>query len=153
MMLPRLSRTAARFACTAALLLALVAPRATQARPLYFQNLTTIYDIQPDESIYACGVCHEKWLGTGARNPFGTAVEQQLYVGKSIVQAILDVAGDDSDGDGFTNGDELPSIARCPGTRAPTTASRRGRPPTSSRSSRPACRPAWSRRTSSSTPP
>lgn len=115
MMLPRLSRTAARFACAAALLLALVAPRTVQARPLYFQNLTTIYNIQPDESIYACGVCHEKWLGTGARNPFGTAVEQQLYVGKSIVQAILDVAGDDSDGDGFTNGDELSIYRTLPG--------------------------------------
>jgi hypothetical protein len=114
MMLSRLSRTGGLLAA-AALLPALVAPRIGHARPLYFQNLTTIYSIQPDESIYACGVCHEKWTGTGARNPFGTAVEQQLYIGKSIVQAIEDIAGDDSDGDGFTNGDELSIYRTLPG--------------------------------------
>jgi hypothetical protein len=115
MMLPSSFECAARFACAGAMLLALLAPSAALARPLYFENLTTIYSIQPDESIYACGVCHEKWLGTGARNPYGTAVEQQLYIGKSIVQAIEDVAGDDTDGDGFTNGDELATYRTLPG--------------------------------------
>jgi hypothetical protein len=42
-------------------------------------------------------------------------VEQQLYIGKSIVQAIEDVAGDDTDGDGFTNGDELATYRTLPG--------------------------------------
>jgi hypothetical protein len=94
---------------------ALLAPLAAQARPLYFQNLTSIYSIASGEDIYACGVCHQRWEGTGGRNPYGTAVEQQLYVGKSIVQAIMDVAGDDSDGDGFTNGDELATFRTLPG--------------------------------------
>jgi len=93
----------------------LLLPLAAHARPLYFQNLTTIYGIQPNEGIYACGVCHQRWEGTGARNPFGAAVEQQLYIGKSIANAILDVAGDDSDGDGFTNGDELATFRTLPG--------------------------------------
>ncbi len=93
----------------------LLSPLAAQARPLYFDNLTTIYGIQPSESIHACGVCHQRWEGTGARNPFGLAVESQLYLGKSIVDAILDIAGDDTDGDGFTNGDELGTYRTLPG--------------------------------------
>ena len=93
----------------------LLLPLTAHARPLYFQNLVTIYDIQPAESIRACGVCHQRWGGTGARNPFGLAVEQQLYLGKSIVDAIQDIAGDDTDGDGFTNGDELGTFRTLPG--------------------------------------
>jgi ASPM-SPD-2-Hydin domain-containing protein len=94
---------------------AVLSPLVAHARPLYFQNLTTIYDIAPTESIHACGVCHQRWEGTGARNPFGLAVESQLYLGKSIVNAILDIAGDDTDGDGFTNGDELGTFRTLPG--------------------------------------
>jgi Abnormal spindle-like microcephaly-assoc'd, ASPM-SPD-2-Hydin len=95
--------------------LVLLSPLAAHARPLYFENLTTIYAIQDSESIHACGVCHQRWEGTGARNPFGLAVESQLYLGKSIVDAILDIAGDDTDGDGFTNGDELGTYRTLPG--------------------------------------
>jgi hypothetical protein len=90
-------------------------PDRVAARPLYFDNLVSIYSIAPSEDIHACGVCHRIWTGTGARNPYGNAVEQQLYLGKPIANAILDVAGDDTDGDGFTNGDELAVHRTLPG--------------------------------------
>ena len=85
------------------------------ARPFYFDTVTSIYDIQPGEDLYACGICHYKWTGTGGRNPYGNAVEQQLYIGKPIATAIMDVAGDDTDGDGYTNGDELGIHGTLPG--------------------------------------
>lgn len=79
------------------------------ARPTYFEVLTGSYGFVPGDPLYACGVCHYKWDGTGARNPFGTSVEQQLYLGKSIEQALeAAVAGDaDADSDGFTSLAEL----------------------------------------------
>jgi hypothetical protein len=97
------------------LLAALLAPVIADARPLYFQNLTTIYGLVPGDDIYACGVCHQRWEGTGGRNPYGTAVEQQLYLGKSIVDAILDIENEDTDLDGFLNGDELSIHGTLPG--------------------------------------
>ncbi|MGH7895654.1 MAG: hypothetical protein ACREQL_13365 [Candidatus Binatia bacterium] len=96
-------------------LAALVVARPAAARPLYFNNLIGIYGFAPGDDLYACGVCHLRWEGTGARNPYGSAVEQQLYLGKPIATAILDVAGADTDGDGFTNGDELSIHGTLPG--------------------------------------
>jgi len=90
-------------------------PRAVTARPLYFDNLVSIYGLTPADDIHACGVCHRIWTGTGPRNPYGTAVEQQLYLGKPVATAIADVAGGDADGDGFTNGDEIGVHRTLPG--------------------------------------
>lgn len=110
------ARITARIVAGGALALAvLLAPRGAHARPLYFDNLTSLYGITPADSIHACGVCHQRWEGTGARNPFGLAVESQLYLGKSIVNAILDLDTDDTDGDGFSNGDELGVFRTLPG--------------------------------------
>jgi hypothetical protein len=85
------------------------------ARPFYFDTLTTIYGFNPGDDLYACGVCHRRWEGTGARNPYGLAIEQQLYVGKTIADAILSVELDDTDLDGFTNLDELSLHDTLPG--------------------------------------
>jgi hypothetical protein len=90
-------------------------PGAVLARPLYFDNLVSIYSLTPSDDIHACGVCHRIWTGTGPRNPYGSAVEQQLYLGKPIATAIADVAGSDTDGDGFSNGDELGVHRTLPG--------------------------------------
>lgn len=94
---------------------ALAASPRAHARPLYFQTFTDHYGLAPGNPIYACGICHQKWEGTGARNPFGTSIEQQLYVGKSILDAIIAVAGADADGDGFTNEDEVTIHGTLPG--------------------------------------
>ena len=101
-----------------ALVVTLVAsaqPRGAAARPLYFDNLVSIYNLTPSDPTYACGNCHFRWGGTGARNAYGSAIEAQLYLGKPIATAIADVAGADTDGDGFTNGDELGIHRTLPG--------------------------------------
>ena len=74
-----------------ALMLGLVLGGRAEARPTYFEVFTARYGITPSDRTYACGNCHIRWTGTGARNPFGTAVEQQLYIGKSITQALEDI--------------------------------------------------------------
>ena len=120
----RASRTTTRMALLAAnaliviaLAIGVVAPTPTHARPTYFDTFTTLYGIGGSDNLNACGVCHVKWTGTGARNLFGSAVEQQLYLGKSITQSIIDVEGDDADGDSFTNGAEIMSFMTLPRLR------------------------------------
>jgi hypothetical protein len=103
------------FGAAAVVAVALASPSSALARPLYFQTFTNHYGLAPGNPIYACGICHQKWEGTGARNPFGTAIEQQLYVGKTILDAIIAVAGGDADGDGFTNEDEVTIHGTLPG--------------------------------------
>jgi len=100
------------------LLLAAVAsaPGTAQARPNYFEAFTAYYGLSPGDDLYACGVCHLKWGGTGARNPYGTAVEQQLYIGaKPIIDAIRDIENEDTDLDGFTNLEEITTHGTLPG--------------------------------------
>jgi hypothetical protein len=92
----------------------LAAPPAL-ARPTYFETFKSTYGIPDGANLDACGVCHFLWTGSGGRNPYGTAVEQQLYLGKSITQSILDVEPDDSDADGFTNIDEIMNFMTLPG--------------------------------------
>jgi len=103
----------------ALLLLAGVAtllPATASARPNYFEAFTAYYGFTPGDDLYACGVCHLKWGGTGARNPYGTAVEQQLYIGaKPIIDAIRDIENEDTDLDGFTNLEELTTYGTLPG--------------------------------------
>ena len=93
----------------------LLGARDAFARPTYFQVFTGRYGLTSDDRTYACGNCHFLWTGTGARNPFGTAVEQQLYLGKSINQALADIESQDTDGDGFTNYDEIVTYKTLPG--------------------------------------
>jgi hypothetical protein len=100
-------RAVAIAALVGSIVLGLMSSREASARPTYFEVFTTRYGIVPGDRLYACGNCHFRWNGTGARNPFGNAVEQQLYVGKSIDQALADVEGADTDSDGFSNLDEI----------------------------------------------
>jgi hypothetical protein len=97
------------------LMLALAVGRNAEARPMYFDVFTTRYDITPSDRTYACGNCHIRWAGTGPRNPFGAAVEQQLFVGKSITQALEDLEPMDTDSDGFSNLEEVLSYRTLPG--------------------------------------
>ena len=53
-----------------------------------------------------CGMCHFRFSGGGPRNAYGQAVE-----GTDLsVEAILALGGLDSDGDGFTNDEELRGV-------------------------------------------
>jgi hypothetical protein len=106
-------RIVPRLAAAVAVLLAVAGPAA--ARPLYFDTFTNLYGLSPGDDLYACGVCHRNWDGTGARNPFGVAVEQQLYISKPITDAILSVESADTDGDGFSNVDEITVHGTLPG--------------------------------------
>ncbi|HYC53359.1 MAG TPA: hypothetical protein VEL28_00245 [Candidatus Binatia bacterium] len=99
----------AALACTA-----IVAGDAS-ARPTYFDNFKAHYGILEASNLDTCGVCHFRFTGSGARNPFGHSVEQQLYLGKSVAQSLDDVEGADSDGDGFTNGQEIIDYLTLPG--------------------------------------
>ncbi|MEO6028640.1 MAG: hypothetical protein ABIR79_17380 [Candidatus Binatia bacterium] len=101
------SRTMSGWLWALVMALGLVAAHDAEARPTYFQVFTDRYGIVSGDRLYACGNCHIKWTGTGARNPFGNAVEQQLYIGKSISQALADLEPMDTDGDGYSNVDEI----------------------------------------------
>jgi hypothetical protein len=108
-------RTSWRAAWLLAAALSVLSASPAAARPNYFSTFTGIYGLVPGDDLYSCGVCHRTWTGTGARNPFGIAVEQQLYIGKTITDSILAVEPDDTDGDGFTNVDEITVHQTLPG--------------------------------------
>lgn len=110
-----MSHVAIRFSFSLALAAMLLSGGEALARPNYFATFTSMYGLTEGEDLYSCGVCHRRWEGTGARNPFGTAVEQQLYLGKTITDAILDVEAADTDGDGTSNVDELTIEGTLPG--------------------------------------
>lgn len=110
-----LSHRGIGFGWLVAAALSLFAVRHVEARPIYFETLTTRYGIEPADRTYVCGNCHIRWAGTGPRNDFGAAVEQQLYIGKSISQALADLEPMDADGDGFTNLEELATHRTLPG--------------------------------------
>jgi hypothetical protein len=99
----------------AAALAALLPRGAALARPAYFDVFTSKYGLVEGDRTYACGNCHYKWTGTGARNPFGSTVEQQIYLGKPISQAIDDAVVEDPDGDGFTSLEEITIWRTLPG--------------------------------------
>lgn len=58
----------------------------------------------PNGLINQCSNCHISSAGGGSRNVFGKAVENTLSKGKVRWDLIFNL---DSDGDGFTNGEEL----------------------------------------------
>ncbi|MCX7737781.1 MAG: T9SS type A sorting domain-containing protein [Candidatus Kapabacteria bacterium] len=59
----------------------------------------------PNGAKFSCLSCHTSETG-GARNPFGKEIEKN-FLNKDIVQWGSELAKLDSDGDGFTNGEEL----------------------------------------------
>ena len=70
-----------------------------QARSSYVSKI-------PNGSVNRCANCHIRPSGGGPKNDFGLDVEDALVrQGRSFWTAIL--ASKDSDGDGFTNGEEL----------------------------------------------
>jgi len=65
----------------------------------------TVLDTVPSHANH-CGVCHFDFAGGGTRNPYGLAVEAT----DRSEAAILGLGGDDSDGDGFSNGTEITDV-------------------------------------------
>lgn len=62
----------------------------------------------PYGSKYQCSSCHVNPVGGGVRTPFGETVYDNLGEPKSIANVRWDLIFNiDSDGDGFTNGEEL----------------------------------------------
>ncbi|MBU1099402.1 MAG: T9SS type A sorting domain-containing protein [Bacteroidetes bacterium] len=61
----------------------------------------------PNGSVNACANCHVDPQGGGARNDFGQAVESRVTPNGQENFWGADLAAIDSDGDGFTNGEEL----------------------------------------------
>ena len=59
-----------------------------------------------------CGVCHYDFNGGGPRNPYGQAVEASAQ----NAAAIAALGGDDSDGDGFTNDEEILGVGTASNT-------------------------------------
>lgn len=58
----------------------------------------------PNGEVYGCYTCH---VEGGARNLFGLAVEARVAAGSEAAFWSSELAALDSDGDGFTNGEEL----------------------------------------------
>ncbi|MDX9754388.1 MAG: PQQ-dependent sugar dehydrogenase [bacterium] len=61
----------------------------------------------PNGSVFQCANCHVNSFGGGTRTPFGEAVRQLVSVGGTEAFWSPTLAMLDSDGDGFTNGQEL----------------------------------------------
>lgn len=62
----------------------------------------TVLDTVPSQPGH-CGVCHYKFTGGGARNPYGEAVKNA----GANSNAIWQIRFLDSDGDGFSNQEEI----------------------------------------------
>ena len=64
----------------------------------------------PNGTVNNCQNCHMSAFGGDARNPFGLTVEADFLTANNFVGNVLwgpELAAIDSDGDGFTNGEEL----------------------------------------------
>lgn len=80
-----------------------LAPQIASAYPGYVNQIPNLMNV-PDVSVMGCDMCHNSPNGADARNIFGETVELHqdgINVDWPSVCAI------DSDGDGFTNGQEL----------------------------------------------
>lgn len=63
-------------------------------------------DMLPNGNVFSCTTCHTTAFG-GPRNAFGREVERRVRPGSRDAFWTPDLAALDSDGDGFTNGEEL----------------------------------------------
>jgi hypothetical protein len=61
----------------------------------------------PNGQVFGCANCHISAGGGGPRNPFGLSVSAITQGNSSVVFWSAALAAQDSDGDGFTNGEEL----------------------------------------------
>ncbi|NNF08367.1 MAG: hypothetical protein HKN21_16520, partial [Candidatus Eisenbacteria bacterium] len=72
----------------------------------YPSTVDTQLDDLPSDTKH-CGVCHFDFSGAGRRNPYGVAMEALIQLGFSNQDALLALEDLDSDGDGFSNLEEI----------------------------------------------
>lgn len=72
------------------------------SRPAYLEDFKQQYDTG-DTKLDTCNTCHENSNGGGPRNPYGTAFE-------SNNRDFVSIEDQDSDGDGFTNMEEISAL-------------------------------------------
>ncbi|HXV13760.1 MAG TPA: FlgD immunoglobulin-like domain containing protein [Candidatus Krumholzibacteria bacterium] len=77
---------------------------------VYPSAVGTRLDNLPSNSGH-CGACHFDFDGGGPRNPYGSAIEVKINQGLSATNAILAVAGDDVDNDGYSSLIEITSTS------------------------------------------
>lgn len=75
----------------------------------------------PNGGVYSCATCHVSAAGSGPRNSFGKEVEKHVTPDGHESFWGPELAKLDSDGDGYTNGEELqdPDGVWLPGMKAP----------------------------------
>lgn len=73
----------------------------------YLTDFRTAYPDAFGTQIDTCGICHINPAGGGARNPYGTDFADAA-IGNHTFNATL--GGTDSDGDGFTNDEEIAAL-------------------------------------------
>jgi hypothetical protein len=103
-----------RCACVAVLAVCALAP-ASLGHPEYvtaFRNAypsSTLLTRMASEAGQNCYVCHHPNGSSYSKsgNCYRMALKARLDAGRSIAQAIADIDGDDSDGDGVSNHDEI----------------------------------------------
>jgi hypothetical protein len=99
-------------------LLIFLAASPTLARPPIRADFFALYpnavDTQLDDlpgSNRHCGVCHFDFNGGGPRNPYGLGIQVGINNGLTNTQAMQAIAGNDTDGDGYTNLIEITNTA------------------------------------------
>ncbi len=86
-----------------------------QAKPPIKDDFFATYPAAVNSALYDvpssskdCGVCHYDFNGGGTRNPYGQAVEaERANNGDDNIAAFHTIESDDSDGDGYTNLEEI----------------------------------------------
>ena len=94
-----------------ATLVLLTSAQQVHARSPYLTTWQGIYEpTQTDNNAGGCQVCHGP--GTGTVNPYGEDIRALFDGGTSIANAINQIDGDDSDGQGDSNGTEIAADAQ-----------------------------------------
>ena len=88
--------------CIAFVAMLLVVPQVT-ARPSYLSTFESTYPIAVGSKIDACNLCHNSPSGGDARNPYGLSYASSGHSFSAIENI-------DSDGDGWTNIQEINSL-------------------------------------------
>lgn len=88
--------------------LILLTMHGAEARSGYLNTFNTLYGTA-GSALDNCLTCHGE--SKSIRNPYGADVEAGLNSGMSAAEAIIAIEPDDSDGDGYSNIDEITALS------------------------------------------